>query len=167
MTCQNCGKRTATTHIKTILNGRLSERHLCAECAAQLGYGGLFSGLGNGLGSLLGGLAGPTEEEGLRCPGCGMRFAEFSKTGMLGCAQCYQSFRKQLLPTIQRVHGTALHKGKHPGSSALRVREEPGAMVALDPIAEKKRQLQQAVEAQEFEQAALLRDEIREMEHHG
>ena len=72
-------------------------------------------------------------------------------------------------PMIQRIHGAAQHKGKVPGGSALRVTDPNNQIVALEesPLDEKKRLLQQAVEAQDFERAAVLRDEIKEMEQHG
>ena len=74
---------------------------------------------------------------------------------------------------IQRVHGAARHRGKSPGGSALRVADRHTQLAAsprqreLSPVEEKRRQLKEAVEAQNFEQAAVLRDEIKEMEKHG
>lgn len=166
MICQSCGQRTATTHIKTLVNGQLTETHLCAECAQKKGYGHMFQSW-NGFGSLLGGLLGEAPaKEVQRCPGCGASFQEISQTGKIGCAQCYSTFRSQLLPVIQRIHGAAQHKGKAPGGSALRVTEPNRQLVAVEesPIDEKKRLLKKAVEAQDFEQAAVLRDQIKEME---
>ena len=77
--------------------------------------------------------------------------------------------RRQLLPIIQRIHGTAQHKGKVPGSSALRVTDPNNKIVAVEetPLEEKKRLLKQAIETQDFERAAVLRDEIKELEQHG
>ena len=54
MLCQACGKKTATTHVKTIVNGKLTEFHLCPDCAKQKGYNNLFSGWSMDLGNLLG-----------------------------------------------------------------------------------------------------------------
>ncbi len=170
MICQSCGKKTATTHIKTIVNGKLTQYHLCADCAKEKGYGGMFSNWGLDFGSLLGGLLGvePSREKIQRCGKCGASFDEIAKTGKLGCAECYKTFRRQLLPVIQRIHGTARHKGKTPNSSALRILDTNQQIVPVQesPLEEKKRQLQQAVEAQEYERAAVLRDEIKELEQH-
>ncbi len=173
MLCQNCGQRPATTHIKQLVNGQLTEAHLCAHCAQKQGYGGILGDWG-GFGSLLGGLLGEAPAQQVkRCPGCGASFGEISQSGQLGCAQCYQTFRAQLLPVIQRVHGAAQHRGKSPGGSALRVADRHTQLAAssrqreLSPVEEKRRQLKEAVEAQNFEQAAVLRDEIKEMEKHG
>lgn len=164
MICEKCGKKTATTHVKTIVNGKLTEHHLCAECAAKAtGWGFDFS-------SLLGGLfgsAGKTEVR--RCEHCGASFAEITKTGKLGCEHCYETFRTELTPVIQKLHGAAHHVGKKPGGSALRVMPTPGKLQKVDttPLEQKKRELQKAIEAQEFERAAVLRDEIKEMEANG
>lgn len=175
MMCQNCGQRTATTHIKTVINGQLTESHLCSQCAKKQGYGHMLSEW-NGFGSLLGGLlSGAQETQEKRCPGCGASFRQISHSGRIGCAQCYDTFRSQLIPVVERVHGTARHRGKVPGGSALRVQEQNRQLMnveeqksaRLSEIAEKKRQLQKAVEAQDFEQAAQLRDQIKELESNG
>ncbi len=166
MICQACGKNTATTHIKTALNGKLTEIYLCPDCAREQGYAHLFEGWG--FGSLMSGLMGtvPSQRQVQRCPSCGQSFDEISRTGKIGCAACYKAFRSQLLPIIQRVHGTTQHKGKAPGGSALQVVDPRQKLVAVEtsPIDEKKRLLQKAIEAQDFEQAAILRDEIKELQ---
>jgi protein arginine kinase activator len=171
MMCQVCGKKTATTHIKTIVNGKLTQYHLCSDCAKEKGYSSLFSPWDLDFGNMLGGLIGSGRqgEEVQRCKKCGASFAEISKTGKLGCAECYKTFRRQLIPVIQRIHGTTKHKGKTPTSSALVITDTNKQIMPVkeSPIDEKKRLLQKAIEEQNFEQAAVLRDEIKEMEHHG
>lgn len=171
MICQSCGKKQATTHIKTVVNGKLTQFHLCEDCAKEKGYHSLFGGWNFGFGDLLSGLLGATgqEENVLRCEKCGSTFEEIAKTGKVGCADCYKTFRCQLLPAVQRIHGATRHKGKTPGSSALRVMEQNNQIMAVQetPLEEKKRLLQKAIEEQEFERAAVLRDEIKELENHG
>lgn len=171
MLCQMCGQHPATTHIKTIVNGKLTQAHLCADCAKKQGYGNLFADWGSGFGSLLSGFMGSAApaRQVTRCPGCGASFEDITRSGKIGCAECYHTFRGQLLPIIQRIHGTAQHKGKVPGSSALRVTDTNNKIVAVEetPIEEKKRLLKQAIEVQDFERAAVLRDEIKELEQHG
>lgn len=171
MLCQMCGQHPATTHIKTIVNGKLTQAHLCADCAKKQGYGNLFADWGSGFGSLLSGFMGSAApaRQVTRCPGCGASFEDITRSGKIGCAQCYHTFRGQLLPIIQRIHGTAQHKGKVPGSSALRVTDTNNKIVAVEetPLEEKKRLLNQAIETQDFERAAVLRDEIKELEQHG
>lgn len=170
MMCQSCGQNTATTHIKTVINGQLTETHLCSQCAAKQGH---MLGEWNGFGSLLGGLlTGTPETREKRCPGCGASFRQISQSGKIGCAECYDTFRSQLIPVIERIHGSAKHKGKVPGGYALRVQEEHRQLMnvpekKLSELDEKKLQLKKAVEAQDFEQAAVLRDQIKEMESNG
>ena len=173
MICQSCGQNTATTHIKSIINGQLTELHLCGECAQKQGYSPYSPSMWS-FGSLLGGLLGSSQQDKAdvrRCPAFGASYQEIARSGQLGCAQCYQTFRAQLLPVIQKIHGSARHKGKSPGGSALRVPEKSPLAVTneqkLSPLQEKKRELKRAVEAQDFERAAVLRDEIKEMEQNG
>lgn len=170
MLCQSCGERQATTLIKEISEGQLTQLHLCDACARKLGVGAFF-GPGMDLGALLGGMMGapadlPAEK---RCECCGATFREIARAGKVGCAQCYFTFRKELTPTILKLHGTAQHRGKKPTGSALKLVPQVSPLVAVEvpELEEKKRQLQQAVEAQDYERAAVLRDEIKEMERHG
>lgn len=168
MICQICGKNPATTHIKTVVNGALAEYDLCSACAKARG---LFSELSFDFGSLLGGFIGSGAHAAatVRCPQCGASFAEISESGKIGCAECYKVFLNQLLPTIRRIHGTAQHKGKSPGTSALRLVEPAGkiAVVKASPAEEKRKALQAAIERQDFERAAILRDEIKALENRG
>ena len=73
MLCQSCGKKTATTHIKTIVNGKLMEYHLCTDCAKHKGYGNIFSNWGMDFSNLLGGFLGNSLDNSqvTRCPSCG------------------------------------------------------------------------------------------------
>ena len=74
-----------------------------------------------------------------------------------------------MAPVIQRIHGTTQHKGKVPGGSALRIADLNNKIMPVReaPVEEKRRLLKKAVEAQDFETAAVLRDEIKEMEQNG
>ena len=99
-------------------------------------------------------------------PKCGASFEEITESGKIGCMECYRVFHDRLLPTIHRIHGTAKHKGKIPGTAALRIVEPAGkiAVVETSPLDKKRAELKAAIEKQDFERAAVLRDEIREME---
>ena len=162
MLCQRCQKNQATTHIKTIVNGELTEYMLCPECAQKLGYGNLFSGfglnMGNFLGSFLGGVSQQeTIESEPRCKGCGSTFNDIVRTGKVGCAECYHIFYDRMMPSIQRIHGNTTHTGKM-GACA-------GTQAKLTNELERlKTDLKKAIEEQAFEQAAKLRDRIKELE---
>ena len=172
MLCQNCGKREATTHIKRVVNGETSESHLCAECAASLGYADVFSGFGLSFGDLLGGFLGeaPAPQNQLtaggRCKKCGSSWNDIVRAGKVGCADCYRTFYDRLQPTLQRIHGRIRHTGKASGSAGTHapVQEKTAEELRDEKIEALRRQMDEAVAEQNFEQAAKLRDEIRGLE---
>lgn len=167
MLCQNCGKNEATTHIKRVVNGDTTQTHLCAECAQALGYGDMFSGFGLNLDDFFGGflgdtvqkLASPVEQ---RCSKCGNTFSDIVRSGKVGCSECYKTFYDKLLPSIQRIHGRIKHNGKQ--VSSIETTASQVEQVKKDPVEELKKELATAIENQEFEQAAVIRDKIRELE---
>ena len=166
MLCQKCNKAPASTHIKTIVNGQLQEYYLCSNCDSEQGYAKSFFNtfdIGNLHGSLL--TVNPTENTDVRCPKCGISFDEITEFGKVGCAECYKTFNDKLTPMIQKLHGASIHKGKHPGGSALRVQSNEIKLVPVneDNIKKKLREMEEAIKDQDFEKAAVLRDEIKEL----
>ena len=172
MLCQNCGKREATTHIKRVVNGETSENHLCAECAASLGYADVFGGFGLSFGDLLGGFLSDTTApqaqlaSGSRCGKCGSSWNDIVRAGKVGCADCYRTFYDRLVPTLQRIHGRIRHTGKISGSAGTHAPVQAKSEEELrdEKIEQLKAKMNEAVAAQDFEQAAKLRDEIRGMQ---
>ena len=160
MLCQCCSQNKATTRVKTIVEGELKEYVLCPDCAQKMGYGKLF---GVNPGSLLGGFLKNIEKtaEVPACPACGTTFHEVVRTGRVGCARCYEAFYDKLLPAVQRIHGNTIHSGKRPAQLPPREEDPSRQAEAL------RRELKKAVEEQEFERAAELRDRIRELERQG
>lgn len=155
MICDNCGKNNANTHIHSVVNGVVTEKNLCSECAAAEGYGnnslmGLFASMLSP-GSL------PELGQEDVCEKCGTSFAEISKTGKLGCAECYKKYKDRLLPYLKRVHGSVKHIGK-------RAENENIVLVKEDKIALMRRKLSELVRNEEYEQAAVIRDEIKKAE---
>lgn len=159
MLCQSCEKKQATTHIKTIVNGELKEYRLCSDCAKKYGYGSFFGDGGFDLDKLFGSFMDTFTESKAqkRCQLCGSSFEDIARTGKVGCAECYDTFYDELLPSVRRIHGRTSHTGKlaHSAGTGVRIRNE---------IARCRTELEQAVKAQEFEKAAELRDRIRELE---
>jgi protein arginine kinase activator len=165
MICQECKQRTATVHFTKIINGEKSEFHLCEPCARE--KGDLMMGQSGGgftLNNLLSGLlnfdptGGPVPaQQPMRCETCGMTYAQFSQVGRFGCADCYQSFASRLDPLLRRIHGSTTHTGKVP--------ERSGGMIKKrKELHELRQQLQQKVQLEQFEEAAMLRDRIRALE---
>ena len=167
MLCQNCGKNEATTHIKQIINGDMAESHLCRDCASHLGYSDMFSGFGLNLSELFGGFLGDVKPATASpsapvCPKCGSSFNEIVRSGRVGCADCYRTFYDKLLPSIQRIHGKIKHSGKT--VTASETISQPSVETKAEKIEKLKLQMNQAVEKQEFEAAAKIRDEIKALE---
>jgi len=164
MLCDICGKNQATVHLTEIIDDQMTELHLCEQCAReksmhveqQFGLADLLAGL-----SQLGGKAAIEKDMvGLMCPNCHITYEDFRKAGRLGCGNCYNTFRKYLAPLLRKIHGSTRHTGKRPLLKAKkevkRLREEG--------ITELRAKLQKAVEAEEYEEAARLRDKIRALE---
>ncbi len=169
MVCDICGKTDATVHLTEIIDNKITKLHICEECARKKG-----SEMEEhfGLSDLLAGLADfetktvPKKEGKNKCPQCGMVYDDFKKTGRLGCSECYATFDEYLLPLIKRIQGSVEHFGKAPSGASLSQEAAPEweKPKKIDKLAELKGQLQRAIKMEEFEEAARLRDKIREAE---
>ena len=171
MMCQQCHDRPAEYHLTSVVEGQtVAELHLCEHCAAERGVAPQGAGgaemplsMQGWLASLLAGLAEapPTSAPaGLRCARCGQTYQEFSRTGLLGCPECYDRFSAALEPVIRRVQGKSEHKGKVPARTGGPIAQRRAA----DAL---RRELETAVAQQAFERAAELRDRIRALDAPG
>lgn len=164
MQCDICGKKKATVHLTEIVDDQMSEMHLCEECARQKS---VQMEQQFGLADLLAGLADfgkPAKEdsrERMECSNCGMTYDEFRKFGRLGCSQCYESFKMHLNTLLKKVHGSNHHLGKTP------VKIPPSEKREMENLQELKARLQEAIQVEDFEGAAEIRDKIREVENRG
>ncbi len=159
MLCDICGKNPATVHLTEIIDDQMNELHLCEECARQKSVQ-MESQFG--LSDLLAGMAEfekPATEDreaaATKCPDCGLAYRDFKKIGRLGCGECYTTFKKYLGPLLKRIHGSSRHQGKTPVKAAKGLKEE------INMIQDLRAKLQKAIEAEEFEEAARLRDQIK------
>jgi protein arginine kinase activator len=158
MKCQNCSN-PATVHLTDIVNKQKKELHLCQACAEQQN---LIKQKELNLSQILQTLIGPhvgqvnDELARLACPHCGIRYMEFRAEGRLGCPHDYDVFRAGLEPLLQRIHQSSRHQGKVPQHRANPAR--------LRELLELRQQLRAAVEAEDYEQAAQLRDRLRDHE---
>ena len=170
MECQECHIRPATLHFTKIVNGNKTEVHLCEECAREKGEGFVGSNAFS-IHNLLSGLLNfeqPMENQGtqqnqqtLQCPKCGLTYHEFAKIGKFGCDECYHAFNDKLNPILRKVHsGNTTHIGKIP----KRIGKDISARRRVSDL---KSQLQRHIEKEEFEEAAKVRDMIRELESGG
>ena len=159
MHCQICKKNEATIHLTEIIDGVRSEMHLCEHCAAEQGVAVKSQiPINELLSSLLAvqptddGLLGPSEK--LSCPHCGFTLEQFREEAVLGCPYDYEVFEKALLPLIKKAHdGKTTHCGKVPSKIPKDTKKQ------ID-ISSLRQQLDNAVQKEDYELAAKLRDEI-------
>ena len=160
--CRECGIRPSKIHYTEIVNDNMITMDLCAECAEERGID-VHKASGYGLGDLFAGLIEDTTEEEsekitrVQCPSCGYQYSDFKKMGRLGCPDCYEAFSGQLLPLLRQLHGDTEHQGKSP--------QAPGpAAKTRKELLDLKEQLSKAVQSEEYEKAAEIRDRITELE---
>ncbi len=157
MLCEKCGKNHATTHIKTIVNGVVKEYNLCPMCAAKDGYSS--NSLAGMLASMFGEMtSSELSRQQTKCSVCGATFSDIAKSGKVGCSECYTTFYNELLPYLKRVHGSTKHSGKVPNSAFFNAKPETETVEAL------RNELSRLVAQEKYEQAAVIRDKIKEME---
>jgi len=156
MLCQKCGMNEATVHMVQVINGKKAEQHLCSECANMQEKSWFDTGVN--INKMLSGFFEPIHrQESVKCKGCGVSFDEYLKTGLLGCSDCYTAFENLLAGPLKRLQGGAVrHRGKKLGSASNEKQEEKAPSL--------KEQLKSAIETENYELAAELRDRIREQE---
>ena len=167
MKCNGCGEREGVVSLTQIVEGDVRTVSLCAQCAADKG---IETGLGlseTPLGGFLAALgesadpdAPPSAALESGCPSCGATLRDFRETGRVGCAECYRAFDAPLRELLRRLHGSTHHTGMRYTGTDL-----PRATPPSDGGArELREQLRRAIESEQFELAAELRDRLRERE---
>lgn len=156
MLCQKCQKKNATVKIVKNHNGHITEEYLCKDCAGTVdlkfkdfGADGIFDNFFN--------LLSPSPGGNPSCDGCGTTFLEFKNHGKLGCDHCFEAFSGYLDKTLKNYHGASTHTGKIPKRSGegLKLKKEKESL---------KTELQRAIIEERYEDAARLRDKIKELE---
>ncbi len=179
MLCE-CGKNEATVRETVIINGKSIEKNLCEQCAQDLGlaptthHPALHELVKQFVHEPGVTEAQPLKAEEIACSTCSLTYTRFKQTGLLGCGLCYKSFEEQVGPLIERAHeGATHHVGKIPRSALERSRHGgPDRLEILlgtteerlRRMGELRRQLDEAVEAEQFERAATLRDELHRLD---
>ena len=159
MLCESCGENEAIIHLTTIENNQMTTSHLCEGCAASKGIDSATESSNQPLQDFIQqvGKAGG-ETATAPCPYCGMKLDEFKKLGRLGCPQCYVSFEPHLKSLLRRLHGSVQHLGK------VYLPPDPSQAERAERLAGLRRKLDKAVETEDFERAAKIRDMIRTLE---
>ncbi|MEO8450784.1 MAG: UvrB/UvrC motif-containing protein [Gemmatimonadota bacterium] len=164
--CSQCQEREGVINLTEIKSGEVRTVWLCAKCAAEKGIQTASAASETPLGSFLAGLGDPTAiaepatpVEAI-CPGCGSTFRAFKDTGRVGCAICYTSFEVLFRDLLRRLHGSTQHTGTaylSPRETGQLPRDPPSLQALRD-------QLRRAIDAEQFELAAELRDRLKEQE---
>ncbi len=163
MLCQDCNQHPAVIMFTQIVNNEKIILHLCRDCAEKRGLQTSLSGADFPLGELLAGMAedsGTAEDEKMEkvsCQACGLTYADFKKSGRLGCSECYESFADGLKGLLRKIHGSNQHLGKIPLL-------EKDSFERKKEIRRLREEMKRAIKAEDFERAAALRDMIGEME---
>jgi protein arginine kinase activator len=161
MLCTICKEKPATVHLTQIVGDKMQKLDLCEDCAktkgindpTSFGLADLDLMLGLGASQQLEQAAGGVE---LKCPRCGFTQADFKKSGRLGCPECYKTFADGLAGLLKTMHKGTRHTGKAP--EVLRATRENA-----DKLKTLQTRLARAIKDENYEQAALLRDEIKQL----
>ncbi len=166
MLCQECKENKANVFLTKIVNGVKTEVQLCEKCAREKGelefnfepkfsLQNFFAGFLNEPWSTPQRQQHPSK---VQCDNCSLTFTQFSQIGRFGCSRCYSSFGDEnLQPLLRRIHGSINHGGKVPRriGGTTRIKRE---------IEKLRQQLQQHIQMEEYEKAAITRDKIRSLE---
>ena len=162
MLCQRCGEKEAAIHLTKIINDEKTEIYLCEECAKETGHLDLSNNPFS-IQNLLSDILKPNidtttlNQKELKCDNCGMNYQEFTEKGLFGCSECYDQFSEKIDKLAKRIHGSDKHRGKIPERQGGKLRTEK----KIDDL---KAKMQKAVDRENFEKAAELRDKIHELE---
>lgn len=161
MLCQKCHKNLATVRYAEVVDGKVTDQHLCPDCLSRIQDG--VTGF-----ELAG--AAPTPKRhaqtrepdesappSLVCRACGLELKTALKTGHVGCRSCYSHFGEPIEAAIRGIHSALRHRGKVPRVDSARDRIRSN-------IQNKRALLRSSLKAEQYEQAAQLRDEIRALE---
>lgn len=190
MLCQNCGENEANVKYTQIVNGEKKEMILCEDCARKMGIGNFKMNIPINFSNFLGDffddykseqlLPSFVKEKNNECNNCGELYKEFIKTGLLGCEECYDVFQNRLDPILKNLQGSVKHVGRRPLNIEEKIEnKEVNKDVKVESNKEEKqtkenkkenelmklqKDLNKAIEEERYEDAAVIRDEIKKIE---
>lgn len=158
MKCEACSKKHATVHLTEIIGNNKKERHLCEECAQNETHSltkmpspsDILTSLINHVAPEIG------EMSKIVCPVCNLSYLEFRSHGRLGCPMDYTTFEKGLIPLLEKMHGSSQHVGKVSPTAGKEIMKK-------NKLIQLKKDLNKAVEREDYETAAMVRDKIYEV----
>ena len=190
MLCHNCGENEANVKYTQIVNGEKKEMILCEDCARKMGIGNFKMNIPINFSNFLGDffddykseqlLPSFVKEKNNECNNCGELYKEFIKTGLLGCEECYDVFQNRLDPILKNLQGSVKHVGRRPLNIEEKIEnKEVNKDVKVESNKEEKqtkenkkenelmklqKDLNKAIEEERYEDAAVIRDEIKKLE---
>ncbi|MCD8090189.1 MAG: UvrB/UvrC motif-containing protein [Clostridiales bacterium] len=175
MLCQKCNHNNASVHYEQNINGKVTKLDLCPECAKEmnLGIGSVFeTGFSNIFGNIKDSFGGFFDSpvstlKSLSCGSCGTNINSLYDTSFLGCPDCYDAFDSLVEQNLERYQRGTRHLGKRPHRLGFgraenkRKEKEAKPLSELDSL---RAELKAAVEKENYEKAAELRDKIKALE---
>ena len=168
MICEVCSKNEASIHVTKIVNGNKEELNICPMCAEKIGGLNMFPDVNtisplsfqNMISGLMDYVYSNTQKSDkvdLVCKNCGRSYIEFKEKGLLGCSNCYENFNETLEPLIKGIQGNSKHCGKIPKRAETKI-------LRNRLILQLKEDLQRSIVMEKYEEAAIIRDKIRDIE---
>jgi protein arginine kinase activator len=167
MLCQICNKNVPSVHLTKKTNGKIIEVYLCDQCANK--HNGFLNpphNVNDFVANFINVNIKTSKTQNLQCKSCGTTFKEIQVTGKLGCAECYTTFSNKLISIIKNIHGNVKYEGKPPKNYTKSPKEIRAEQLAnkSEKVTSLKVQLQQAIQKEEYEKAAIIRDKIKLLE---
>lgn len=162
MICEICGIREATIKFTQVVNKTKKELNLCKICAEEKGLTNPLVAFPKLIGGLILGIVGEWPEAmrretlDLKCRWCELTWQEFQSGGLLGCSECYESFAEPLKNLLRKMHGSNKHIGNRPVNQ-----RQVGTVEDIERL---RKELARAIQNENYERAAKLRDRIRDIE---
>ena len=181
--CQNCGKNEVTFHYTQVINGVKKEMNLCDKCAKELGLKDMSFSMPINFSSFLSDFFNDYNDnllpsfmgtQTLQCKSCGTTFDDVVNSGEFGCSNCYSIFEDRISPILKNLHGSNRHVGRGYREISADNMDKTGTnhkknVKNVDTKAEKleklQKDLQKAIKEERYEDAAKIRDQIKEQEH--
>lgn len=173
MLCDNCGKNEATVRYSENINGVKKQMNLCQKCSKELGIDKINFNMPIDFSSFFGEMLEDFQDtefmplyntKELKCNNCGYTFEDIINKGQFGCANCYDTFQNEIDPIIRKIQGANTHIGRIGKISDNKIEETKTKKTQLSKLDKLKEELKDAIKVEDYEKAAILRDEIKELE---
>ncbi len=150
MICSNCGKNNASITYKQNINGKKITLNLCDNCAHEIG---IFNSFDDIFSPMILDFEYVLPEE-IKCKKCGYTLSKYRSTGLFGCDECYNTFKKEIDEILLKIQG-----------KNRQIKEEKNIKKeSINQVDKLKQELQELVNQEKFEEAAVIRDKIKDLE---